>query len=87
MSNGNWQIVVAHAVRKVLRKIPRKDGQRIEGAIDAMCSDPYQGDVDKLGGENTWRRRVGSYRIKYEVYSHSRIVLIFKVERRTSTTY
>jgi len=53
-----------------------------------MPNDPYTGDIQKIGGEeNTWRRRIGSYRISYEIYPDLRLVIVFKVKRRTSTTY
>lgn len=88
MSNGIWKLVVEPAVHKALQEFPRKDQRAIAAAVDAMGLDPYSGDIEKMKGqENTWRRRVGSYRIKYDVYPNLRFVMIFKVERRTSTTY
>ena len=83
-----WDVRVERLVVKALRKFPRKDSSAIEAAIVGMSDDPYFGDIQKLGGEeNTWRRRMGSYRISFEVYSDLRLVIVFKAERRTSTTY
>ena len=46
------------------------------------------GDIVKLGGEdNIWRRRVGNYRIKYRVSMEEKIIDIYDIERRTSSTY
>jgi len=56
--------------------------------LEQLGEDPYAGDVEKLDGrENVWRRRVGSYRIFYELSVAKRTVFIFKIERRTSATY
>ncbi len=53
-----------------------------------MIDNPHIGDVEKMKGQNTtWRRRVGSYRIKFDVYPDLRTIVVFKLERRTSTTY
>jgi mRNA-degrading endonuclease RelE of RelBE toxin-antitoxin system len=39
------------------------------------------------GEEDVWRRRIGSYRVLYEVATSDRIVHVFRVVRRSSTTY
>ena len=87
-SNEKWDVRVERAVTKALRKFPQKDSDAIEVAIVGMSDDLYFGDIQRIGGEkNTWRRHVGSYRISYEVYPNLKLVIVFKVVRRTSTTY
>ena len=55
---------------------------------EAMRADAYGGDVKWLrGSERTLRRRVGSWRILFEVHQEARSVAILGVKRRTSTTY
>jgi len=39
------------------------------------------------GEENVWRRRIGAYRIFYKIRVSEKIILVFKLERRTSKTY
>ena len=47
---------------------------------------PGTGDVVRLQGEdNTWRRRVGSYRIIFEIDIKGLAVDVLDVARRTST--
>ena len=83
-----WDVRVERAVSKTLRTFPRKDSNAVEAAIVGMADNPYAGDIQKLGGEeNSWRHRIGSYRISFEVHSDLRLVFVFKVARRTSTTY
>ena len=84
----NWIVLVAERARKELEKFPKPDRDRIFEVIKELQVNPYQGDIEKMEGEEfIWRRRVGSYRIFYELYPHKRIVNIFRVERRTSKTY
>jgi CopG family transcriptional regulator/antitoxin EndoAI len=54
----------------------------------AMQSDPFQGDLRRLKGKDTaWRRRVGNYRIIYDLYFDEHLIVIQGILRRTSTTY
>jgi len=88
MLNMNWQIAVANRARKQLNRFPDADKDRIEHAIGDMERDPFAGDIEKMHGQqNVWRRRVGTYRIFYEVFSGERLVRISEVRRRTSHTY
>ena len=84
----NWIIIIDGRVRKQLRKLPAKDYERIGNSINAMEFGPFFGDIEKLGGqENSWRRRVGNYRIFYDVYADKKIIYISEIKRRTSSTY
>lgn len=42
---------------------------------------------DAEAEENSWRRRVGNYRIFYKIYIATKVILVFRIERRTSSTY
>jgi mRNA-degrading endonuclease RelE of RelBE toxin-antitoxin system len=53
-----------------------------------MERDPFHGDIAKLKGQDgTLRRRVGNWRIFFDVDFERRLVQILAIERRTSTTY
>jgi mRNA-degrading endonuclease RelE of RelBE toxin-antitoxin system len=53
-----------------------------------MERDPFGGDIVCLQAQPAaWRRRVGSYRIFFDVHYDTRLVLITGIVRRTSTTY
>jgi mRNA-degrading endonuclease RelE of RelBE toxin-antitoxin system len=53
-----------------------------------MKDQPLQGDVRKLhGGHGGFRRRVGNWRIFFDLYSNENRLMITAIERRTSTTY
>lgn len=83
----NWQVVIRESTRKGLRRFPSKDRGRILDALSEFIVNPYSGDTLKMEGGDEWRRRVGSYRIKYRIHEDERVVYIFEIKRRTSNTY
>ena len=83
-----WVLRIDPGVLKELTKLPKSDSRKILQTIDALPLNPFFGDIQKMKGqENTWRRRIGSYRVFYKLMPRERIVLVFHLERRTSTTY
>ena len=83
-----WSVEVRGKARKALKRFPTKDAGVILDVIESFKIDPFSGDIEKLGVEdNAWRRRIGSYRIFYEVYMRTHSVYVYKIERRGSHTY
>ena len=82
----SWEVVLARQAARRLAELPPKDRGRLVDALAEMERNPYAGDVVKLKGmEATFRRRVGSYRVFFQVGDRS--VSVVAIERRTSTTY
>ncbi|HCM43580.1 MAG: hypothetical protein UY39_C0023G0004 [Candidatus Kaiserbacteria bacterium GW2011_GWC2_49_12] len=88
MLNDDWRLEIDPRVWKELAKIPGKDRLTVISVIESFSVNPYFGDIRKLKSKgDTWRRRVGSYRVYYELNTKQRTVSVFHFERRTSTTY
>ena len=86
--SANWELKIDDVVFKMLQKIPTKNREALLSAIKFLPMNPYYGDLQKMQGEeNSWRRRVGSYRIFYKIKTEEKIILVFKLKRRTSSTY
>ena len=84
----NWTIVIDSQTEKRLKKFPVKDYKRIRQVINAMEADLFFGDVTKLSGKkNSWRIRTGNYRIFYEIYESKKLIYVFNIKRRASSTY
>ncbi len=69
----------------IFRRIDRKIQffRRIDRKIEALANDPRPNRVKKLqGSENSYRVRVGDYRILYEVEDAAVLVLIVRVAHR-----
>ena len=83
-----WQLRIAKQAARKLKKIPRKDQERIAGAIGEMRASPFRGDIARLSNASAaWRRRIGSYRIFFDVDAEGLIVDVTDIRRRTTTTY
>lgn len=84
----NWDLHIDSSVFKVLQKIPHNNAKNILETIRLLPINPYFGDIQKMKGEdNAWRRRIGSYRIFYRIQTIKKIILVFRLERRSSKTY
>ena len=83
-----WDLVITKPAERDLRIPARNDLVRINAAFEAMRSNPYSGDIKFLKGTTgALRRRVGSWRVLFEVDQSKRVVVILGVKRRTTTTY
>ena len=84
----NWRVKIANRALKQMKRIPKKDAKRLLFVLEGLKSDPYQGDIEKIKGEdNVWRKRIGDYRILYEVKLKQKSIDVFQIRRRTTTTY
>ena len=84
----NWHTIVDSVARKQIKKFPRKEADHLVAVMVTLEQNPYEGDVVKLQGErDIWLRRVGSYRMFYEIHTQERIIYVFNIKRRTSSTY
>jgi len=82
----NWTLVVTNPARKSLARVPERERVRLVRALEAMQADPFSGDIKRLQPPG-WRRRVGDYRVFFDLYVTDRLLVVTAVKRRTSTTY
>ena len=76
-----------HDIRGLWRVL-RRDFESLRSVIAGLASDPRPRGVKKIKGrEHSYRVRVGTYRIIYEVYDDDKLVIILRVIRRSETTY
>ncbi len=68
---------------KELEKLPRPMISKIVSAVDNLSSNPYPQGVRKLvGTEDTYRIRVGDYRVLYNIVENNLIIEIIRVRHR-----
>lgn len=83
-----WSVSLAKSAQRQLDKLPAGDFTRVDAAIESMHVDPFAGDVVHLtNAEAAFRRRVGNYRILFDVFRDRRHVDVVAILRRTTTTY
>ena len=87
-SSMSWKVEVSNNALKFLKRIAAKDATRIKAALVGMVENPYVGDLEKMKGEeNVWRRRIGNYRIIFEVLQSEHLIAVYNIKRKTSNTY
>jgi mRNA-degrading endonuclease RelE of RelBE toxin-antitoxin system len=66
-----------------------RDRERVNRALNDMKQEPLSGDVVPLRGEyeGSMRRRVGPWRIIFSLDFERRVIDIYDIRRRSSTTY
>lgn len=83
-----WIVIITKPAEKELNKIPSKDFNYIRTALLRMEIDPFSGDIRRLEGMgDTIRRRVGQWRVFYDIDFSKRRVIVTSIRRRTSSTY
>ena len=71
-----------------MERAPRHERERLTLVLEEMARDPFVRDVQPLKGQpNSFRRRVGDWRILFDVDRSARTVDVTDIVRRTTTTY
>jgi mRNA-degrading endonuclease RelE of RelBE toxin-antitoxin system len=84
----NWTVILAKRARKEFARAPAKSQRLLRAALEEMRDNPFSGDIVRLASEQaTWRRRVGSFWIFFDVHPDQQRIDIVNIVRRTSTTY
>jgi mRNA interferase RelE/StbE len=83
-----WHLHLAGPAQKEFQKLPLRDQARVKADLLSMQQDPFSGNIKRLKGQSTaWRRRVGNYRIVYDLHIEKHLIVVAGILRRTSTTY
>ena len=85
---GGYRVELAPAAQRELRRLPAPARRRLAGHITELARNPRPVGCRKLrGSTQTWRIRVGPYRIVYDIHIASMVVVVLKVARRSESTY
>jgi mRNA interferase RelE/StbE len=83
-----WGLAITNPAKRRLRRLSAPERREINRAFSLMCNDPFQGDIKFLrGASGTIRKRVGDFRIFYELHQDNKVIVVTAVERRGSNTY
>ena len=84
----SWALHLRGETKRAVTRLPREDQEKIEAVLLELSENPYFGDIVKLDSEdNLWRRRIGAYRIKFQIRTGEKVIYVYRIERRTSKTY
>ncbi len=81
-----YELKLHRDVEKQLRRIPKKQQERLVNTMRSLCEDPRPQGCEHLQNELN-RVRVGEYRIVYGVFDDEVVIVICKVGRRSEKTY
>ncbi len=83
-----YTVELAPAAQRELRRLPPQIRVRLAAPIQALSQSPRPPEVCKVQGqERTWRIRVGTYRVIYDLYDDKHLVVVLKIDRRRESTY
>ena len=69
-------------IKQYLKKLPKKDGEKILEAIESLAKDPRPRWIEKLKNRLGYRIRAGNYRIIYTVNDKKLIIFVIDVDDR-----
>ena len=75
-----YQLIITQRFYKDIRKIDRKDQQRILATLREIEVDPYRGRKVVAVETGQYRWRVGDYRIRYDIEDDK--IYILRVRKR-----
>jgi len=80
---AKYRLEVKERAVKELTRVRPEIGKRLLQSVESLSSDPRPRQSHKLSGsENSYRLRVGDYRVLYQVDDEAMLVTIFKIGHR-----
>jgi mRNA-degrading endonuclease RelE of RelBE toxin-antitoxin system len=86
----SWVCELTEDAERDVRELPKAIQKRVARVLTQMESDPFQGDVKALHGEEwkgVFRRRIGGYRLLFIANHEKRTVTALRVLIRSGKTY
>jgi mRNA-degrading endonuclease RelE of RelBE toxin-antitoxin system len=83
-----WGLVIANRAKRLHRRLSIEGREQIDAALSEICENPLSGDTKFLrGSRGALRRRIGDWRIIFELHREKRIIFVADITRRGSHTY
>ena len=77
-----YNVELTRKALKDMGKVPTAFEQNIWEHINALALEPRPYGYKELKGEDAFRVRVGNYRIIYEIFDDTLLVLVIRVKHR-----
>ena len=78
-----YHVLLAKGAQKELDNLPKRVGLKIYAKLETLAENPRPAGCKKLeGSKNSFRIRIGDYRVVYSVYDTELIVEVIKVGHR-----
>jgi mRNA interferase RelE/StbE len=84
---ASYRLDFKPSAERELRKLGKTGIQRVSKAIEALATNPFPHQSEKLSGSaNAYRIRVGNYRVIYTIESRVLLITVIRIGHR-STVY
>lgn len=78
-----YSVDFSKVARKQFKKLPSDVQERIQNKINELAIEPRPNGVKKIQGEdNSYRIRVGDYRVVYDIFDDILLVTVIRVKHR-----
>ena len=78
-----YRVLIAQSAERKLKKLPVQVQRKIAAVIVSLAIEPRPYGCRKLTGTvNTYRLRVGEYRVIYDIYEREIVVTVLKISHR-----
>lgn len=80
---ADYGVGITRSARRELERLPANISRRVLNAIESLAAEPRpRGSRKLVGSDDSYRIRVSSYRILYQISYSRRVVTIFAVGHR-----
>jgi len=79
LSRRPWRVDFARRAERDMRRLDPPVQRRVFAALDRLAADDPSLDVLKLTGQDTWRMRVGDWRVLFERDEAIRVIGVVRV--------
>lgn len=78
----SYQILILRRAQKELSGLPKSDYERVRDEVATLSDNPRPPGCKKLVGRESWRIRIGNYRVIYEIDDTKQEVTVLHVGHR-----
>lgn len=77
-----YKLTISQTAQKQLNKLPENVADRLIDSIYLLAEDPRPSGSKKLKGRNGYRIRTGDYRIIYDIFDNTLLIIIIAIGHR-----
>ena len=80
-----FKVFLSKRAYRKFKRLPPNIRRRCSTKIDSLAVNPFPKGVRKVRGvTNTYRIRIGSYRMLYRIYLEEKLIVIIRIAKRKS---
>ena len=86
--NLRFSIILSKQTAKYIEKLSKKQIDKVLNTLEEMTVNPFSGDIETIKGKPSYyRRRIGSYRIKFAILVEKKEIRILEFGPKGDFSY